>query len=789
MSKYRVHELGKELGISSKEIITQLQARGDDIKSHMSILTDEQVQTVKNRVKKPEPKGNQKEQTPHKKEPHKQENRAAKPPQKNHPVNHRNENQATHNNQGAQKNHSANPNRRHDHPQTQKSQGVQKNHVPNPHQKSDHTKGQGQQGMQRNNAFNPHQKSDHVQQKAQNQSQNQNHKPALRNLSQPAPKKSVKRPKIEKVVEEELDPNVIVINVPITVKGFAEQIDKSTTEVIMKLMGLGIMATINQNIDEDIVLVLADEFGLEISIGKVDDVVVELGIDVEEDKEEDLKSRSPIIAVMGHVDHGKTSLLDAIRNTNITASESGGITQHIGASEVYSSGNKIVCLDTPGHEAFTAMRARGAQVTDIAILVVAADDSVKPQTVEAISHAKAAGVPVIVAINKVDKPEANVDRVKQDLMQHGIVIEEFGGDVICVPVSAKTGMGIDNLLEMVLLQADVLELKANPDRLAKGTVIEARLDKAKGPVTTIIVQKGTLTVGTPIVAGTCSGRIRAMHNWRGEPIRKAGPSTAVEILGLQDVPEAGDEVDAVREEKQAKNIASNRQLKLREETLKTKSHVSLENLFSQIQKGNVKELNIIVKADVQGSVGAIIQSLEKLSNDEVAVHIVYSGVGTVTESDVMLASASNALIIGFNVRPPANIISMADREKVEVRTYRIIYEAISDIEAAMKGMLDPEYQEVILGRIEIRATFKVPGAGTIGGSYVLDGKVQRNAQIRLVRDGIVIHEGKISSLRRFKDDVKEVASGYECGVGIENYNDIKEGDIVEAFAMEEIKRK
>lgn len=611
----------------------------------------------------------------------------------------------------------------------------------------------------------------------------------MRDLSQPQHKKPVKRPKPEKPVEVEIDPNLIILNVPITVKGFAEQIEKSSTEIIMKLMSFGIMATINQTIDEDTVLMLADELGVEVSIGKVDDDVVELGIDIEEDKPEDLKPRPPIITVMGHVDHGKTSLLDAIRSTNITASESGGITQHIGASEVLSNGSKIVCLDTPGHEAFTAMRARGAQVTDIAILVVAADDSVKPQTVEAISHAKAAGVPIIIAINKIDKPAADVVRVKQDLMQYGLLAEEFGGDVICVPVSAKTGVGIENLLEMVLLQADMLELKANPSRLAKGTVVEARLDKAKGPVATVIVQKGTLTVGTPIVAGVCSGRVRAMHNWKGEPVKKAGPSTAVEILGLQDVPEAGDEVDAVKEERMAKSIAENRQIKLREETMKLKNHVSLEALFSQIQGGHVKDLNIIVKADVQGSVGAVTQSLEKLSNEDVAVKIVYSGVGTVTESDILLASASNGVIIGFNVRPSANIISMAEREDVEIHTYRIIYEAIADIEAAMKGMLDPEYKEVVLGRIEIRATFKVPGIGTIAGAYVLDGKVQRNAQIRLVRDGIVIHEGKIASLKRFKDDAKEVAAGYECGIGIEDYNDIKEGDIIEAFAMVEVERK
>ena len=619
----------------------------------------------------------------------------------------------------------------------------------------------------------------------QNQGRN-----GLRDLSQPQHKKSPKKPKVEKVEEEiELAPGTVLINVPITVKGFAEEVDRPTSEIIMKLMSMGIMATINQNIDEDTVLLLADELGVEVTIGNVAQEVVEEGIDTHEDREDELQHRPPIITVMGHVDHGKTSLLDAIRSTSITSTEAGGITQHIGASEVYSGGQKIVCLDTPGHEAFTAMRARGAQVTDIAILVVAADDSVKPQTIEAISHAKAAGVPIIVAINKIDKPAADPERVKQDLMQHNILVEDYGGETICVPVSAKTGEGIENLLEMVLLQADMLELKANPDRACRGTVVEARLDKSRGPVATVIIMNGTLQIGQPIVAGVCSGRVRAMTNWKGEPLKKAGPATAVEIIGLSDVPEAGDDVDAVRDEKSAKTIAANRQMKLREETIKEKSRVSLEDLFSQIQTGDTKELNIIVKADVMGSVGAVTEALQKLSTDEVAVKVVYSGVGTVTESDILLASASNAIIIGFNIRPSANVISVAEKEGIEIHTYRIIYEAIEDIKAAMIGMLDPEYKEVVLGRIEIRTTFKVPGVGTVAGAYVTDGKVQRNASIRLVRDGIVIHEGTISSLKRFKDDAKEVLQGYECGIGIENYNDIKEGDVIEAFAMEEIERK
>ncbi len=593
---------------------------------------------------------------------------------------------------------------------------------------------------------------------------------------------------VPEVEEEVLPEGTFVLTVPITVAGFCEQTEVSTSRVIMTLMKLGIMANINQNIDEDTVMVLADELGINVHIGKVEEEIEEEGLELFEDKETDLVPRSPIITVMGHVDHGKTSLLDAIRKTNVTASESGGITQHIGASEVSINGQKIVFLDTPGHEAFTAMRARGAHVTDIAVLVVAADDGVMPQTVESISHAKAAGVPIIVAINKMDKPGANPDRVKQELAEHGVLVEEWGGDVISVPVSAKSGDGIVNLLEMILLQAEVLELKANPNRLAMGSVIEARLDKAKGPVATLLVTNGTLESGQSIVAGTCAGRIRLMTDDKGRTIKKAGPATAVEILGLTDVPEAGDEFNAVKEDKIARDIAEHRKEKLREEVLARNASMSLEKLFSQIQEGEVKELNLIIKGDVQGSIGALVSSLEKLNNDQVKVNIIHTGVGTVTESDVMLAGTAGAVIIGFNVRPSTAVQTMADRDDIEIRTYRVIYDVIDDVEAAMKGMLDPEFKEEILGKVEIRNTFKVPNVGIVGGAYVIEGKVLRNAQVRLVRDGIVIHEGTISSLKRFKDDAKEVNQGYECGIGIENYNDIKEGDIIECFHMVEIKR-
>lgn len=593
----------------------------------------------------------------------------------------------------------------------------------------------------------------------------------------------------EEIIEEVLPEGTVKINVPITVAGFCEQAEVSTSNVIMALMKMGIMANINQNLDEDTLMVLAEELGISVVIGTVKEEVKEEGIEDFTDREKDLKDRSPIITVMGHVDHGKTSLLDAIRSTNVTSTESGGITQHIGASEVSINGQKIVFLDTPGHEAFTAMRARGAHVTDIAVLVVAADDSVKPQTIESISHAKAAGVPIIVAINKMDKPGANPDTVKKDLADHGVLVEDWGGDVICVPVSAKTGEGITNLLEMILLQAEVLELKANPNRLAMGSVIEAKLDKNRGPVASLLILNGTLQAGQSIVAGTCSGRIRLMTNDKGEKLKKSGPATAVEILGLTEVPQAGDEFNAVRDDKVAREIAEHRKEKLRAEVLAKNSSMTLDKLFSQIKEGETKELNLIIKGDVQGSVGALISSLEKLNNDEVKVNVVHSGVGTISESDIMLAGTSDAVIIGFNVRPTTAITTAADQNGVEIRLYRVIYDVINDVEAAMKGMLDPEFKEEVLGKAEVRNTFKVPGIGIIAGAYIIEGKVVRNKEIRLVRDGIVIHEGKISSLKRFKDDAKEVNQGYECGIGIESYNDLKDGDIIECFTMVEIERK
>jgi translation initiation factor IF-2 len=572
----------------------------------------------------------------------------------------------------------------------------------------------------------------------------------------------------------------------ITVKDLTERIGKPAGEILKKLLMLGIVSNINSELDFDTASLVCSEF--EVTLEKKLDKTAEDALSDTriEDREEDLQPRPPVITIMGHVDHGKTSLLDYIRNTRVTAGEAGGITQHIGAYTVNLHGRQITFLDTPGHEAFTAMRARGAQVTDVVILVVAGDDGIMPQTVEAINHSKAAGVPIIVAINKMDKPEANPDRVLQQLTEHGLLCEAWGGDTITVPVSARTKMGLNTLLEMVLLQADVLELRANPDRKAKGTIIEAQLDKGRGPVATVLVQNGTLRIGDPIVAGVAFGKVRAMMDDKGRRVKEAGPSTAVEVLGFNEVPSAGDEMIVADMDKLSKLVAEERRNKIRAEQMKKLSKVSLEDLYSHIAEGEVKDLNIVIKADVDGSVEAVKQALEKLSNDEVRVKCIHGAVGAITSSDVMFASASNAIVIGFNVRPDAGAKALAEQEKVDMRTYRVIYQAIEDVENAMKGMFKPIYQEVQLGTISVRNTFKVPGVGIIAGAYVSEGKVQRNAQVRVVRDGIVVHEGKIASLRRFKDDVKEVAQGYECGIGIENYNDVKVGDEMECFTMEEV---
>jgi len=590
----------------------------------------------------------------------------------------------------------------------------------------------------------------------------------------------------EEASEEEI---IIEIDKTITVKELSEKLSKPTAEVIKQLMFMGVMAAINQEIDFETSEKLCEKFNA-IAMPKEEDNESEFTeIDSEADDDELLEKRPPVVTVMGHVDHGKTSLLDAIRKAKVTETEAGGITQHIGAYVVNINNERIAFLDTPGHEAFTAMRARGAQITDIVILVVAADDGIMPQTKEAINHCKAANVPIIVAINKIDKPGANPDKVKQELTEHGLVPEDWGGDTICVPVSARTKEGIDNLLEMIILTAEVQELKANPNRKAKGAVIESKLDKGRGPVASLLVQNGTLHVGDSILVGSTYGRIRAMFDDNGRKIKKAGPSIPVEILGLSDVPSAGDKFNVIRDEKTARNMSEKRKEKLRTASLNSNHKVSLEDLYNQIQEGKVKELNIIIKADVQGSIEALKQSLEKLSTDSVKVRVIHGAVGAITETDVTLASASNAIIIGFNVRPDTNATTAAEKEDVDIKTYRIIYNALDDIKSAMIGMLEPEFKEVILGKVEIRQVYKISSIGTVAGCYVLDGKITRNSSIRIIRDGIVILEGELGSLKRFKDDVKEVAAGYECGLTIEKFNDIKEGDILEVFAMEEIKAK
>ncbi len=584
--------------------------------------------------------------------------------------------------------------------------------------------------------------------------------------------------------QEPVRPTHIKVGESLSVKELASKLGREVNEVIKKLMMLGVMATINQEIDFDTATLIASEFG-----ATVEELPPEIDPTVIPEIEDDpasLLPRPPVVTVMGHVDHGKTSLLDTIRQTHVTSQEAGGITQHIGAYQVVQQGKKIVFLDTPGHEAFTSMRARGAQVTDIAILVVAADDGVMPQTIEAINHAKSAKVPIIVAINKMDKPGANPERVMQQMTEYGLVAESWGGDTIMVPVSAVKKTGISELLEMILLVAEVQDLKANPNRPAVGTIVEAELDKGKGPVATVLVQNGTLRVGDSILAGTAYGKVRAMTNDRGEKVKKAGPATPVEVIGLSDVPQAGD-ILAVLDEKAARSIAEKRMAKTKAEAVAQAQKVTLEDLFQQIQAGEIKDLNLLVKADVQGSIEALRQSLESLKNKEVRVIIVHSGVGAINESDVMLASASNALIIGFNVRPDANARKAAEAEKVDIRTYRVIYDAINDVEAAMTGMLAPEFREVLLGRVEIRQVFNIP-KGVVAGSYVQEGKITSTSQVRLLRNGVVVYEGKMESLRRFKDDVKEVAAGYECGITLEKYRDIKEGDIVEAFVMEQIPR-
>lgn len=750
MSKIRVHALAKELGITSKELLIKLNELEIPVKNHMSTLEKSDEDRVRNLYTKKSSK---------KESPNKKENN-----------NHIKNDSAKNTKSQDKKNHNNNKDNK---------QAINK--------QNKNTNKENKNNNKKNNKKNRNEENSKSS-KSNNEEHAKNNNSFKRDLTKKKPKKRVKSKHKQEDNNKGDDP--IIVIAPITVKDFADQLGVSVSTVITKLIGLGVMANQNQTIDEDTCILLADELGIEIEIEepKLDESVEEEYGLLKEDKERDLKPRPPVVTVMGHVDHGKTSLLDSIKKTHVTDQEAGGITQHIGAYTVNLSGRKITFLDTPGHEAFTSMRLRGAQTTDIAILVVAADDGVMPQTVEAISHARSADVPIIVAITKIDKPEANPERVKQELMNENLVSEEWGGDTIMVGVSSKTREGIDDLLEMVLLVAEMRELKANPNRRAIGNIIEANLDKSKGPMATVLIKNGTLRFGDSIVSGTCSGRIRAMEDDKGKKVKKAGPSMPVVILGLNDVPNAGDTIYAVKDDKTAKAIADKNTEISREKRLSQTTKISLDNLFEKISEEDVKELNIVVKADVKGSVEALIQSLLKLSTEEVKISVIHSGVGGINESDVTLASASNAIVIGFNVRPNINAIELAKEEEVEIRTYRVIYEIINDIEQAAKGMLDPDIVEEILGRCEVRQTFKLPNNQMVAGVYVLNGKILRNSKVKVLRDDIVIHEGDISSLKRFKDDAKELATGYEGGLMVDGFNDVKEGDLLESYILKEVKR-
>lgn len=803
MSKIRIYELAKQLGVANKDLMEKINSVGIEAKSHMAMLTEEeaakvtalyqpkkeepkkeepkkdapkqeapkQVAPKKDAPKKDAPKQNAPKQEAPKKDAPKQNAPKQNAPKQEAPKKDNNQKQG----RPAQKQDNRNDNRQ-GKPQQQNGPKQGGNQQQGKPQNKDNNKGKDKKGNKNGNKNGQKVRENPMERRRREMEEEAALMAELEALEA-----------AEKAANA--DPEIKYIPESITVKDLAEVLGKKGSDLVMNLMKKGKMLAINATLDFDTAATIAEDYNVILELEEEKDIMEEAFGTEEEEDESKLEERPPVVVVMGHVDHGKTSLLDAIRHSNVTKGEVGGITQHIGAYTVQIDGKPITFLDTPGHEAFTAMRMRGAQITDIAILVVAADDGVMPQTVEAINHAKAAGVEIIVAINKMDKPSANPDRVKQELTEYDLLAEDWGGTTVCVPVSAHTKEGIDNLLEMIILTAEMKELKANPNKKARGAIIEAQLDKGRGPVATVLVQSGTLRVGDPVVAGPAYGKIRAMTDDKGRRVKVAGPSTPVEILGLSEVPSAGDSFYVAANDKQARQLAESVIAKNRETLIgQTPQKVSLDDLFNQIQSGNMKELGIVVKADVQGSVEAVRQSLEKLSNEEVRVRIIHGGVGAITESDVMLASASNAIIIGFNVRPEPAAKAFADEEKVDVRLYRVIYNAIEDIQAAMKGMLDPVYEEKVLGHAEVRQTFKASGVGTIAGSYVKDGKIVRNCQVRIVRDGIVVYEGDLESLRRFKDDVKEVAAGYECGLVFKKYNDIKEGDWVEAFTMVEVPR-
>ena len=804
--KYRVHEVAKDFEQNTKDIVALLGQFYEEPKKSMTALEEDELNTLfeyitqNNQVEnfdayfamqneKPAPKKEEPKKEPPKEEEKKPEQKkaaekpAAKPAEK--------------------------PAKKGEKPAGKKAEQPQKPKVnadPHPFQKREKKNKDGQQQSRtrgerrtvdtRSQNVDLEKYNEKYEQIAPQQRQNDRVNNTRQKLNQKSKqyrkqrgvrsrKRETEQERLKRIAAERAKKQITIqVGDEITVGELASELRMTAAEVIKKLFALGQMASINDVIDFDTASIVAEELGAHVE-KRVVVTIEDRIIDDTEDDETDLLPRDPVVCVMGHVDHGKTSILDAIRNSNVTAGEAGGITQAIGAYRVNIDGKRITFLDTPGHAAFTEMRARGAMATDIAILVVAADDGIMPQTIEAINHAKAAGIPMVVAINKMDKPDASPDRILQQLTEHEIVPEDWGGDTICVPVSAKTGMNLDQLLESVLLVAEMLELKANPNRAAKGVVIEAKLDKGRGPVATLLVQNGTLNTGDIVVAGTAVGRVRVMTNERGKQLKKAGPAVPVEVTGLAEVPQAGDAFDAVSDEKLARELVEQRKQAIKEEQFNAQQKVTLDNLFASLKEGELKDLNIIVKADVQGSVEAVKQSLEKLSNDEVRVRVIHGAAGGIVDSDVMLANASNAIIIGFNVRPEAEAVVNAERDGVEIRTYRVIYDCINDVQDAIKGMLAPKFRDVDIGRAEVRNVFKISSAGTIAGSYVLNGKITRDAKLRVVRDGIIVAEDAIQSLRRFKDDVKEVASGYECGIGLEKFNDLKEGDIFEAYITEE----
>lgn len=817
MGKKRIYEVAKEYGKSTNEVLDLLKRHNIE-KSNFSAVDDSDLVIIDKEYNKKPPVPAKKEVVKKEQPVNMQKQQVKKPEQNGMNKNVPQHNQNTRSNEGKMQQRNNNNNRNNQN--AQQNRGGQAAHTDNrknqdahnrqqrfgnnapknqPVRNNDSRNAQGNAQHNRPNFNNGASDNRNNRNNNFNNKNNRKDKPQIKGsyaTKESRPNRSAghqmnrKRPannapKVQQPVVEVPKPTYVEIGESINVKEFASLIKREVNEVIKALFMLGVMVTINQDIDYDTAQLIGEEFGVEVGQKAPDEDPTEVP-EVEDDPAKRLP-RPPVITVMGHVDHGKTSLLDAIRKTNVTAREAGGITQHIGAYKVNYQGKQIVFLDTPGHEAFTAMRARGAQVTDVAILVVAADDGVMPQTIEAINHAKAAKVPIIVAINKIDRPGANPDHVKQQLAEHELIPEDWGGDTIMVPVSAHQKTGISDLLEMILLVAEMQELKANPNLPAHGTIIEAQLDKGRGPVATVLVQRGTLHIGDTIIAGTAYGKVRAMINDRGEKVKKALPSTPVEVLGLNDVPQAGDILDST-DEKTARSVAEKRIAKKREEEIQVNSKVSLDDLFQRIQEGELKELNIVVKADVQGTIEALKASLQKIKNEEVKVVVVHAGVGSITESDVMLASAANALIIGFNVRPDANARKASETEKVDVRTYRVIYDALNDVEAAIKGMLAPKFKEVIQGRVEVRQLITISKL-LIAGCYVLEGKVTNSSKVRVVRDGIVVHEGEIESLRRFKDDVKEVAQGFECGITLDKFRDLKEGDIFEIYNMEEIKEE